>query len=356
MENKLLYLTIDDIAFGGSGVGRSDGLAVFVPYTIPGEKVEAVVVRRKKKFAQAALVELESASPDRVEAPCPYFTRCGGCAYQHIAYERQLEIKSAQVGQTLERIGKLASVPMRPMIPSPQPYGYRNRIRVHASGGKVGFYAPDGHHLVDIRECLLASPEVNRQLTALRRRPVPERDYTVAERQNRFFDQTNDAVAELMAERIGELLTPGGRLIDAYSGAGFFARRLGEPYEAVVGIEENLFAVERARSVAHPRETYLAGDVADHLPGLFSEGEPTPTSLILDPPAIGVSRKVVETLLALPETARPREIVYVSCDPATLARDLALLAPVYAVEEVTPLDMFPQTAEIEVVTLLRPRP
>ncbi len=355
MENTLLTLTIHDIAFGGKGVGRSNGLAVFVPYTIPGETVEAAVIRKKKKFAQALLVEVETPSPDRVEAPCPYFTRCGGCSYQHIAYPRQLEIKTAQVEQTLERIGKLSLVPMRPMIPSPSPYGYRNRIRVHAAGGKVGFYAQDGHRLVDIRECLLASPEVNKQLTALRRRPIPERDYTVAERQNRFFDQTNDAVADAMVKLIATLLTPGGRLIDAYSGAGFFARLLGEKYEAVVGIEENLFAVEHARSVAQPRETYLAGDVAFHLPQLFSQGETLPTSLILDPPAIGISQSVVDTLLQLPEAVRPREIVYVSCDPATLARDLALLAPVYAVQEVTPLDMFPQTAEIEVVALLRPR-
>src|SRR5687767_7271268 len=114
MPAPQLDLEIHDVAFGGKGVARHEGKVYFVPFTIPGETVTARVVRQKKNFAEADLVAVETPSPDRVEPPCPYFTRCGGCSYQHIAYERQLALKSAQVEQTLRRVGKLAEVPMRP--------------------------------------------------------------------------------------------------------------------------------------------------------------------------------------------------------------------------------------------------
>jgi len=352
-----MQLTIQDIAFGGKGVGRSDGLAVFVPFTIPGETVEVELTRRKKNYAEAELVAVETPSPDRVEPPCRYFGRCGGCAYQHIAYPAQLAIKARQVEQTLRRVGKFSEIPMRPIIASPEEYGYRNRVRVHVAGGVTGFYAHGANALVDIEECLLASGEVNDRLTGLRSRLMPDGDYTVAERRNHggYFEQTNDAVAREMLALVERLVapTPGGRLVDAYCGAGFFSRHLRDRFATVVGIEENEFAVAHARSLAAPNERYLAGDVAVHLPEVLGEqeegGEPGETTLILDPPATGVTARVIDTLLA----AAPREVIYVSCDPATLARDLALLRSGYRLESVTPLDMFAQTAEIEVVAHLR---
>src|SRR5687768_15113335 len=136
-----LELDIQDVAFGGKGVARHEGKVYFVPFTIPGEKVSARVLRQKKNFAEAELVAVLSPSPDRVEPPCPYYGRCGGCSYQHIAYPRQLALKAAQVEQTLRRVGRLAHVPMRPAIGAAQPYGYRNRIRVHSAGGITGFFA-----------------------------------------------------------------------------------------------------------------------------------------------------------------------------------------------------------------------
>src|SRR6185369_15468468 len=141
-------LEISDVAFGGKGVARHEGKVFFVPFTIPGEKVVARVTRQKKNFAEAELVSVAIPSPNRVAAPCPYFERCGGCSYQHIAYERQVAFKAAQVEQTLRRVGRLAHVPMRPPIAAPAPYGYRNRIRVHSAGGITGFYAHDARALV----------------------------------------------------------------------------------------------------------------------------------------------------------------------------------------------------------------
>ena len=347
-----MKLTVNDIAFGGKGVGRADGLVVFVPFTIPGERVEVEIVRRKKNYAEGDLVEVETPSPDRVEPGCPYFGQCGGCAYQHIAYPAQLAVKATQVEQTLRRVGKLAEVPMRPIVPCPKPYGYRNRIRVHVAAGVAGFFAVDHATLLDIERCPIASEEVNAHLAGLRARRLPDGDYTLAERrESGFFEQTNNAVARALLETVDALVTPGGTLIDAYCGAGFFAHHLRERYETVVGIEENEYAVSHARSRAAAHESYLVGDADQLLPEALHEAcQAGAVTLVFDPPAAGISARAIDAVLA----ARPREIVYVSCNPGTLARDLGILCRAYKLESVTPLDMFPQTAEIEVVAFLRP--
>src|SRR5438477_13083138 len=128
---RIVDLKIEDVAFGGKGVARENGKAVFIPFTIEGELVSAQITREKKQFAEAEIVDLRERSPHRVEPPCPYFSRCGGCAYQHIEYGHQLEIKSRQVRNVLQRIGKLEDVPMRSIVPSPPEYAYSNRVTVH---------------------------------------------------------------------------------------------------------------------------------------------------------------------------------------------------------------------------------
>jgi len=350
---EAVHLSIHDVAFGGKGVGRLGGLAVFVPFVIAGEQVTARLTRRKKKFAEANLVSVEEASPDRVEPRCPYFGACGGCAYQHIRYERQLEMKAGQVEQTLRRVGRLAEVPMRPAIASPKEYAYRNRIRVHAEGGAIGFYRQDGHTLIDIQQCPIATPDANEQLTALRRERFhddADGDFVLSGERREYFVQTNDGVAAALLDLVRGLVSPGSKnLIDAYSGAGFFARELAPGFSQVIGIEENERAVEYARRLAAANENYVAGDVAIRLGEVLASVAAAETCLILDPPAMGAANRVIELILG----AAPAEIIYVSCDPSTLARDLEILCrSTYKLRSVTPLDMFPQTAEIEVVAHL----
>ncbi len=327
---------------------------MFVPFTIAGEEVTARLEKTKRHFAEAVLLSVEKSSPHRVTPECPYFTACGGCSYQHIAYERQLAIKAAQVEQTLRRIGRLTVVPMRPIVPSP-PYHYRSRIRVHARDGAVGFHAFGSREIVDIARCPIASEPVNAALRALRRRgSLPDGDYTLREEgRAEYFEQTNDHVAAEMLSVIESLVLRGGRLlIDAYCGAGFFAKRLRGRFANVIGIEANPAAVERARNGALPGETYRCGDVALLLGRILEENDLASTTLILDPPAAGVAKSVLGLLAALP----PAEILYVSCDPATLARDVAALSARYRVDSVTPLDMFPQTAGIEVIARMETHP
>lgn len=352
-DHAPLTLQIHDMAFGGKGVARHDGKVFFVPFTIPGETVTARVVRQKKNFGEADLVAVEVASPDRVAPECPYFARCGGCSYQHIAYPRQLAIKAAQVEQTLLRVGRLAHVPMRPAIAALQPFGYRNRIRVHVAGGRTGFFGQDGRTLVDVEQCAIAAPVVNKALRELRRAGIRDGDYALrAKGGGPYFEQTNPGVTrELLALVEATVRRGQALLVDAYCGAGLFAKKLAALFPHIVGIEENASAIEKARRAPAPHEHYLHGDVSAHLGDLLAAHDAARTTVLLDPPATGLDARVCDLLLA----SGPAEILYVSCNPGTLARDLAVLSRSYELVAVTPLDMFPQTAEIEVLAHLERR-
>jgi len=348
---RTVELKIEDVAFGGKGVARDAGKAVFIPLTIDGERVSARVVREKKQFAEAELVEVLEPSPERSGPECPYFGRCGGCSYQHISYSHQLEIKARQVEQAMRRIAKMPEPPLRAIVPSPLPYGYRNRITVHVQDDVVGFYRRDVHELMDIAQCPIAMPEVNAALAQLRATRPRDGHYSLrAHSGPRVFAQTNDAVADALADFIATILADNnGPLIDAFCGAGFFSKRLAPQFEQVIGIDWDRFAIDAARKEARPNETYIAGDVTVELRQALRSGDSTQSALIVDPPATGLSAEMRHAILDSP----PGTMIYVSCNPPTLARDLAELQSRFAVVSVTPFDMFPQTAEIEAVAHLR---
>jgi tRNA/tmRNA/rRNA uracil-C5-methylase (TrmA/RlmC/RlmD family) len=362
---RTVDLKITDIAFGGKGVARKNGKAVFIPFTIEGELVSAKITREKKQFAEAEVVDLRQRSPYRVDPPCSYFGKCGGCAYQHIDYAHQLEIKTRQVRDVLKRIGKLNDVPMRPIIPSPLPYAYRNRVTVHAENGVIGYFQRDSHRLIDVEHCPIAMEEVNRELADLRSHDVPDGHYTLRARSGpRVFSQTNDGAANALRDLIVQLMPANQELlVDAFCGAGFFAKALVGKFQRIVGIDWDRFAIAAAKENATEKETYIAGDIeaelaqvgAVHRTACGRLGSVAPifdsakTAVIVDPPAVGLSARLRKTIIDL----APATLIYVSCNPATLARDLAQVHSRFKVESVTPLDMFPQTAEIEVVAQLQ---
>ena len=364
---RIVDLKIEDVAFGGKGVGRENGKAVFVPFTIDGEMISAQITREKKQFAEAEVVDLQERSPHRVNPECPYFGRCGGCRYQHIDYEHQLAIKWRQVRDVLQRIGKFKDIPMRPIIPSPISYAYRNRITVHAQEGVIGFFRRDSHRLIDIERCPISLDEVNQALTELRARAPRDGHYTLrAQSGPRVFSQANDTVANALRDLIARLI-PGDQelLIDAYCGAGFFAKRLLEKFERIIGIDWDRFAIAAAIENATAKENYIVGDVDVELKRLLQidgveaavsaairggiAGDTPATTVIVDPPATGLTENVRQALI----DAAPATLIYVSCNPPTLARDLREMEQKFTIESVTPLDMFPQTAEIEVAVHLR---
>ena len=338
-----------------------DGRVVFVPFVAAGETVRVEVVREHKSYLEARLLAVETPSPRRVAPPCPYFGRCGGCSYQHLDAEEQRDTKRRQVESVLRRIGKLEGIVVDPTVPSPLEYHYRNRITVHADeDGAVGFFGQDrdrNRALIDIAQCPIAEESVNAALTRFRANPRRRAGHCTLRADTGHsggFAQTNDgAAAELLAlvtrrlfpAEVGAAPASTSTLIDAYCGAGFFARHLRERFAQVVGLEWDRRAVAQARRDAAPHERYLDGDVATLLPEALAAVPLDTTTLIVDPPAEGLANPVRRAILATPSAG----MIYVSCNPATLARDLAALGASYQILSVTPLDMFPQTAEIEVV-------
>src|SRR5262249_50323738 len=313
-------------------------------------------------------VEVKQSSPDRVTPECPYFGRCGGCAYQHIDYQHQLAIKWRQVRDALQRIGKLKDVPMRPIVPSPRQYAYRNRITVHALDGVIGFFRRDSHQLIDVQCCPISRDEVNQALSELREHKyLRDGHYTLpTASEPRVFSQVNDEVAHALRNLLIDLVPPNqDLLIDAYCGAGFFAKGLLDKFERVIGIDWDRFAIAAAKENATEMETYTAGDVESELRkvGAVHLNRPArdsnmqsgrlrsiaPTTIIVDPPATGLTEGVRRALTDM----APETLIYVSCNPPTLARDLKELQDKFTISSITPLDMFPQTAEIEVVANLR---
>ncbi|CAN5560852.1 hypothetical protein BH09VER1_BH09VER1_38810 [soil metagenome] len=344
-------LTIESVAFGGKGVSRlADGKVCFVPGVIPGEKVTVKLGKVRKSFAEAELVKILESSPDRVKPPCTVFGRCGGCQYEHINYAKQLEIKRQQVFDVLQRLGGVKSPPVEETIGSPHEYAYRNRITVHVRNRKLGFFSEASGRIVEVSHCPIASDQVNSLLTELKALRPQDGEYPLREPgEYRGFRQVNDSVAGALLEVAEEMAQPGGcLLIDAFCGAGFFAKQLRGLFKLVVGIEWSADAVRMARQGVSDDEIYLLGDVKTHLPPAFMAAASTGTTLLLDPPSEGVDPEITEAILE----RLPQRIIYVSCNPPTLARDLKRLSGSYELKRARPIDMFPQTAEIEVVALL----
>jgi 23S rRNA (uracil1939-C5)-methyltransferase len=348
---KEIAVEVERVAFGGSGIGRlTDGKVCFIPYVISGEKVKARIRSTHPSYVEADLSEVIEASEDRVQPKCPVFGRCGGCQYQHVSYAKQLSIKSSQVAEVLERLGGISAAPVELTIPSPLEFNYRNRITVHAEGGRVGFFGARSRRLVEVKECPLASEHVNALLRKLRSSQPKDGTYPLREFSDyRGFRQVNDAAAERLLGIVEEMARPGNRLlVDAYCGAGFFARRLAALFELTIGIEWSTDAIRSAREEAGPREIYLLGDVKRHLVPALAAAPSESSTLLLDPPEAGLEAEVLETITS----KHPQRLIYVSCNPATFARDLKYLARRYVLRRVCPLDMFPQTSEIEVVAVL----
>lgn len=438
-------LTLSGIAHGGEAIGHAQGKIVFVPYAIPGETVQVEIVEDKPKWSRARLLKVIQPSPDRRQPPCPYFGagRCGGCQWQHIAYERQLALKQEIVADQLRRLGGIANPPVLDIIALADDdglldFGYRNHVQLaaNASGG-LGFVREgagmgrEETDVITIDQCLLLHPLVDELHQALRLAEEESReeegeavrvqrvslraglrsgqqlllfetaddrapgllveDWPVAAALKRgdgstlgligepwleevaggrvfrlsatSFFQVNTVGAEAMVELAADMLKPQRHetLLDGYCGVGLFGLSLAGQVRALVGIESSPAACEdfawNARDLDNA--SLFEGPVAEVLAALPAPGDerqpdaPAAFDLaIIDPPRSGAGPEVTAQLRRL---AIPR-LLYVSCDPATLARDARLLlASGYQLASVQPLDLFPQTFHIESLALFELR-
>ncbi len=366
-----ISLTIRDIAFGGEGVGKLDDLVVFVPFVLVGETVQAEITELKKNFARARLLQVEQPSPDRVAPPCRYFGKCGGCQYQHMDYPEQLKIKHKQISDLFERIGKISPERIAPVIPCPSPYHYRNRIMIRSQWNKpeqklnIGFVRGDCGLVEDIEECKISEPALNEQIQQVRKNPPPKGGLKVVLRvqpegwevpPDSFF-QNNFFLLPKLVETVRAFLLEGGArlLADLYCGVGFFGIEAADTVERFVGIEYDQLAIQAARRNAAARKVangeFISAKVEDALPELLRKLSSQKTAVLIDPPRKGCQPQILELL----RESRPSQVIYVSCHPATIARDLNILCGdgVFELERVQPLDMFPQTQHVECVADLR---
>jgi 23S rRNA (uracil1939-C5)-methyltransferase len=415
-ERSRVRVVTAGMSYGPHAIARSDGMVLFVRGAAPGEEVDVVVRERHRAYAFADVVQVVRASEKRVVAVCPYLPRCGGCAWQHLDYEAQLEAKRAIVRDQLRRIAGL-DVPVAPVLASPRVFGYRRRIKLRVEERRLGFYAGASHDLVRVDHCLLAESGVDdaidpvsrlvrslaskvRRIEILAQRagvaqivvagevegPWQSGDDRVCETwlaagsrrrgvtmrgrgwsrewgdtsvdtqidgdsylslQAPGFTQVNAAANRLLIDTVVRNVDPrpSQRVLDLYAGAGNFSAPLAQRGARVVAVEQS----QTATAAQCNAQRLGAGwqvrreRVERALVALVSEGAYF-DAVVLDPPRSGAADPVTKLL-----RMAPRRIVYVSCDPATLARDLKVLAQRYRITDVQPIDMFPHTYHVETV-------
>jgi 23S rRNA (uracil1939-C5)-methyltransferase len=407
-SQDLWQVDLTSLVYGGDAMGRlPDGRAVFVPYALPGEKVRVQLMEEKKGHARGNLVEVLLPSPERITPRCRHFSDCGGCHYQYLPYERQLEIKQSILREQLQRIANLSEAPVDPVVPSPNPWNYRNTLQFHLTAdGKIGFQAADSHRVVAISECHLPEEALNETWPQLEFEPLaglervelrqgageelllilegdadqaPEfqtelrlsavytsggemqllagEEFIWMEVLDRAFKvsagsffQVNSRQAEVMIEHLLSILplSPQASVLDLYCGVGLFSAFMAPRVNRCVGIEVSPWACDdfTINLDEFDNVELYVGAAETVLPGLEFKAD----MVVMDPPRSGVDKIVLDEMVKM----KPTLIAYVSCDPATLARDTRrLLSGGYQLERVTPFDMFPQTYHIESISLFR---
>lgn len=348
-----MQIRIEKLVNGGSGMGHADGKAVFVPFAAPGDELEVEVSADHTGFAEARIKRIVRPAPSRVEPRCPVFGRCGGCQWQHIEYAEQLRWKREILAETLERTGKVASPNVLETVPSPRQWHYRNRMMLHVdSKGRVGYYRARSKEVVEFEECSIAREELNAEL-ARRREEISKRDRGIALRVSgeESFSQVNAEQNENMKALLGEWLArvPHSSVLELYAGSGNLTATIARLAGHVVASEIDVRAVEAAAerfAQAGIHNVEIRRMPAEKVAGRHAA---LSDAVVIDPP-----RKGCHEVLEAIASGRPRSVIYISCDPATLARDVRFLCERgYALEMTRPIDMFPQTFHIESMSLLR---
>ncbi len=366
----VVTLELTGMAPTGEAIGRHEGLIVFVPFGLPGERVHVRLVTQKRSFARGEIVERLTAALERVAPVCPYFGICGGCDWQHITYSEQLRFKTAAVAEQFTRIGKLTKPPVLPCVASPSIYEYRNHARLQVTAeGKLGYRAARSHAIVAVNDCPILEPVLREQVAApvagsaeagaaselvLRSwsETITVGGFAYRAEEGAFF-QANTAVAELLVGALLAALSPTGveRVLDLYCGVGLFTVPVGRRVAQIAGVESNAVAAANAAcnlEAAQVAGSVFASEVAAMLCSSPLADQPW-DAVILDPPRTGVDERALAALAAL---QAPR-LFYISCEPATLARDVQLLTGYgYRLQWAQPFDMFPQTRHVETLAVL----
>lgn len=374
---------IEKWVYGGDALARLDGRVILAPFVLPGETARLDV----HDGIHADLMEVTATAPERVTAPCPHFTHCGGCQYQHAPYDYQLARKVEILREQMRRVGKLDYQGEIDVI-SAEPFGYRNRSQFHIANGRIGYLAAGSHKLIALPgDCPISSPRVNQALAMIRDRmpeprfprfvrsievftnesdvqinvldadrPVAKSFYewmesTAALQYGEFrvsprsFFQVNRFLIDALVDRAIESAT-GTTAVDLYAGVGLFALPLAKCFETVTAVEAGSSAA-RDLDVNAERAGVKIHTELSRVEDYLSKLDKTPDFVLADPPRAGLGKTVVANLARL----KPPRLTVVSCDPSTLARDLAALRG-YRIERLTLIDLFPQTYHLETIARL----
>ncbi|WPJ96390.1 class I SAM-dependent RNA methyltransferase [Coraliomargarita algicola] len=383
--------TVDSLTNLGLGVGRVDGWVVMVPFVIPGERVKVRIFRNFQNYSDADLIEILEPSPDRIEPVCPLYTRCGGCQYQHMSYERQLKEKTQHVDELMQKLGGI-EFPVNLAHGSPKVYNYRSKITPHYNRPERDGSQPIGflqygrrNQIIDVEQCPIATDAINTALPEAREEArraggkkrrqrggtllmrdvlegvvndpqdiVSERvgNVTFQFKAGEFFQNNPFILPELVDYVAEEASAEGARyLVDAYCGVGLFALSTAKSFEQVAGVEISEPAVRWAQANCKISNIKNARFVIGKAEAIFN-GLKFPadeTAMVIDPPRKGCDESFRQQLLQY----RPQRLVYVSCDPATQARDLKeFIEGGYKITRIQPFDLFPHTRHIENVVSL----
>jgi 23S rRNA (uracil1939-C5)-methyltransferase len=391
-------VTAEKWVYGGDALSRSEGRVVLAPFLLPGETARVEIQQERPDLFRAKPVEIVSPSAERAQPACPYFSRCGGCHYQHAAYPFQVSAKADVLREQFRRVGKV-DYPGEIETITAGPLGYRNRTQFHVRGNRVGFFAAGTRDLLAVEQCPISSPRINQALAALGEmsrdrqwpqflrsvevftnesgvllnveagRPLARRffdwcaeripgaargflDYpagsdTFRVSHNSFFQTNRFLVGPLVEAALDG--AAGDSALDLYAGAGLFSVALARKFARTTAVESGRSAVRDLEHNARQANVALEGvgqSVEEFLPSL----DTAPDFVLADPPRAGLGKAVSRELLRL----KPPAITIVSCDPSTLARDVgALSSGGYRMERLRMVDLFPQTYHLESVAYLR---
>lgn len=366
--NQYLKGEIQSVSLpNGNGILRIDNFVVFVPNTCTGDFVEIKIVEIKKKFALGELVQVIQPSIHRTKPLCPVFDICGGCLLQHVKYDEQLKIKQESISQSFRHLRR-EKLPIANIIASPRVWNYRNRIQLQIKNSKLGYHKKLTHEFIEIKECLIAETEINRSLANINKVNSDRIEIALDQEQkihvgpseklakHRLFSQVNEPMNQIIKDWLQKKLNneKPERFVDLYCGAGNFTFPLYDLFKnsltQAIGIELSPTSTQQASEFAQLNGYEICFTTGKVEKELNKVPRFTGTELFfLDPPRAGLDPHVVQELLRL----RPNKIVYMSCNPSTLARDVGLLVQnSYLIDEIQPFDMFPQTAHVECVAIL----
>lgn len=391
---------LDDL---GRGIGYLDGKITFIPWTIPGDVVEVIVTENHKKYNVAKVKHFIKYSEKRIQPPCPYFTKCGGCTLQNLAYNDTLEYKVKKI----KNIFKKNKIDINPeIIANSNPYNYRNKISLKVINGKIGFFENSTHQLVEIDGCIISNQALNKCIPLIEKMNIINGSITIRCNQNEeiliiiesqdnlkididslkkeiklvgiiindktfygenylferinnvlfkisydSFFQVNSSVASKLFQIVKDNISLNDKVLDLYCGVGTLSLMAAANAKSVVGIEivpnAILNAIFNASINSVDNTCFVLNDVSEAVSKISLDFN----KVIVDPPRRGLTKEAIEVLLKI----RPEKIIYVSCNPQTLVRDYKLLNDIYEIEKSYILDMFSYTYHVETVLILKKR-